>query len=127
MPRGEEVLARLFYEGVLGLVEVAKPRELRQRGGCWFVGDGVALHLGVMHEFRPATKAHPAFLVSDLEALRRTLAAANVEIEEDGSGLPIRRFYVADPFGNRIELVEAADGGFSRRRPRRSSRARTAP
>jgi hypothetical protein len=28
-------------------------------------------------------------------------------------GLPIRRCYVDDPFGNRIELVDGRDGGFS--------------
>lgn len=127
MPRGEEALARLFYQGVLGLREVAKPRALRLRGGCWFVGHGVAVHLGVMRHFRPATQAHPALLVNDLEAMKRVLIAADVEIEEDASGLPVRRFYVADPFGNRIELIDAADRDFSRRQRRRSLPARTEP
>jgi catechol 2,3-dioxygenase-like lactoylglutathione lyase family enzyme len=119
MPRGEEALARLFYGGLLGLREVSRPRELRGRGGCWFVGQGVAIHLGAQRHFRAATKAHPALLVDDLDQARRVLAAADVPIEEDDSGLPARRFYVADPFGNRIELIDSRDGGFTVRRTRR--------
>lgn len=122
IPRGEEALARLFYGGVLGLDEVSKPKALRGRGGCWFVGAGVAVHLGAVRHFRPATRAHTAFVVDDIDAARRTLESAEVDIEEDTSGLPARRFYVADPFGNRIELIAAADGGFTHRRRHRRAR-----
>ena len=34
-------------------------------------------------------------------------------VVEDDSGLPVVRCYVHDPFGNRIELIDAADAGFS--------------
>jgi catechol 2,3-dioxygenase-like lactoylglutathione lyase family enzyme len=122
IPRGEEALARLFYGGVLGLDEVTKPKALRGRGGCWFVGGGVAVHLGGVRHFRPATRAHPAFLIDDLEVARRTFESAGVPIEDDDSGLAAGRFYVADPFGNRIELIAAADGGFTHRRRRRAPR-----
>jgi catechol 2,3-dioxygenase-like lactoylglutathione lyase family enzyme len=121
MPRGEEALARLFYGGLLGLTEVSKPKELRTRGGCWFVGQGVAIHLGAVRHFRAATRAHPAFLVTDIEQARRALESAGMTIDEDESGLPARRFYVHDPFGNRIEVLDAADGGFTARRVRRRS------
>ena len=121
IPRGEEALARLFYGGVLGLQEVRKPRELARRGGAWFVGPGLAIHLGVEDPFRPARKAHPAFVVADLARARASLAAHGLPTDEDDSGFPIRRCYVSDPFGNRIELIDAADGGFTepgrRRRP----------
>jgi catechol 2,3-dioxygenase-like lactoylglutathione lyase family enzyme len=116
MPRGEEALARLFYGGVIGLQEVRKPRELARRGGLWFVGPGIAVHLGVEDPFRPARKAHLAFVVADLERARRRLAANELVVEDDDSGLPVRRCYVADPFGNRIELVDARDAGFTERR-----------
>jgi catechol 2,3-dioxygenase-like lactoylglutathione lyase family enzyme len=119
MPRGEEALARLFYGGVIGLQEVRKPRELARRGGLWFVGPGVAVHLGVEQPFRPARRSHPAFVVADLERARRRLEASEVVVEDDESGLPVRRCYVADPFGNRIELVDARDAGFTERRARR--------
>jgi catechol 2,3-dioxygenase-like lactoylglutathione lyase family enzyme len=115
MPRGEEALARLFYGGVLGLQEVRKPRQLARRGGAWFVGPGLAVHLGTEDPFRPARKAHVAFRVASLERARHRLEVHDVEVVEDDSGLPVRRWYIADPFGNRIELVDARDAGFSER------------
>jgi catechol 2,3-dioxygenase-like lactoylglutathione lyase family enzyme len=69
--------------------------------------------VGVEPDFRPATKAHPAFVVADLQAVRARLASAGVEPVDDDSGLPVARCYIRDPFGNRIELVDAADAGFS--------------
>jgi catechol 2,3-dioxygenase-like lactoylglutathione lyase family enzyme len=115
IPLEGEDRARAFYAGLLGLREVVKPEALASRGGCWFVGQGVALHLGVEEPFRAASKAHPALLVMNLGRTRARLAAAGVAIEEDSSGLDVRRCYVRDPFGNRIELVDVADAGFSRR------------
>jgi catechol 2,3-dioxygenase-like lactoylglutathione lyase family enzyme len=111
-PDGEEE-ARRFYVDVLGFREVAKPPELAGRGGCWFAAEGLAIHLGVERAFRPATKAHPALLVRDLGAAREALGTNAISIEEDYSGLPVRRCYVRDPFGNRIELIDERDAGFS--------------
>lgn len=115
MPEGGEDVARPFYRDILGLHEVVKPDALAVRGGCWFAGVGVAVHLGTEASFRPLAKAHPALLVRDLDDARRSLDAAGVAIEEDDSGLAVRRCYVRDPFGNRIELVDARDAGFSER------------
>src|SRR4051794_2643485 len=113
MPAGGEDAARAFYGGILALREVEKPAELAGRGGCWFANDQIAIHLGVESEFRPLAKAHPALLVGDLAAARAALEAAGVATEDDDSGLAVRRCYVRDPFGNRLELVDAADAGFS--------------
>ena len=113
MPEGGEPEARRFYGLTLGLREVVKPSALAGRGGCWFAGTGVAIHLGVEDGFAPLARAHPALLVRDLDAARAALGLAGVAITEDDSGLPIRRCYVHDPFGNRIELVDAQDAGFS--------------
>ncbi len=66
-------------------------------------------------DFVPAQRAHPAFVVDDVVGLRATLSGQGVEFEDDESGLPVARCYVRDPFGNRIELVDAADAGFSAR------------
>ena len=85
---------------------VAKPAELEARGGCWFRGDGVELHLGVEDDFRPARKAHPALLVDDLEALEAALVDAGAQVKRDTELEGHRRFYVDDPFGNRLELIE---------------------
>ncbi|MEG9883115.1 MAG: glyoxalase [Hyphomicrobiales bacterium] len=68
MPAGGEERARAFYSGVLGLDEVPKPKNLAKRGGCWFERGSVKVHLGVMADFRPAMKAHPAFTVKDLNS-----------------------------------------------------------
>jgi RimJ/RimL family protein N-acetyltransferase/catechol 2,3-dioxygenase-like lactoylglutathione lyase family enzyme len=106
MPRGEEDKARGFYSGLLGLPEVAKPAELAKRGGVWFERGAVKVHLGVEAEFRAAKKAHPAFLVHDLEGLVQRLREAGVEVVDDGLLPGYGRVYVADPFGNRLELME---------------------
>jgi catechol 2,3-dioxygenase-like lactoylglutathione lyase family enzyme len=116
MPTGGETAARRFYGELLGLREVAKPDELAPRGGCWFVGvGGTAIHLGVDQRFIASAKAHPGLIVVDLGAARRALAAAGSRLIEDGSGLPIQRCYTQDPFGNRIELIDATDAGFTDR------------
>lgn len=115
MPGGRESEARAFYGDALGLREITKPTPLAVRGGAWFAGRSVAVHLGVEADFRPATKAHPGFVVDDLAATRSRLAAAGIAVVEDDSGIPVARCYVHDPFGNRIELIDAADAGFSTR------------
>lgn len=107
MPPGEEDRARAFYIEQLGFTEIPKPPELAKRGGAWFQSGSVQLHLGVESEFRPARKAHPAFLVDDLDSLLR--AAQNAGYETDTSQPPLdgyARAHVFDPFGNRIELMQ---------------------
>ena len=107
MPAGEEEKARAFYIGLFGFTELPKPPELAKRGGAWFQSGNVQLHLGVEADFRPARKAHPAFLVHDLDSLITN--AQNAGYETDTSQPPLdgyKRAYVFDPFGNRIELME---------------------
>ncbi len=113
MPPGGEAEARSFYVEILGLREIAKPPELAGRGGCWFVGPNAAIHLAPEEGFRPHSKAHPALVVRDLAAAREVLVAAGLSIEEDDAGLPVSRCYIRDPFGNRIELDDERDAGFS--------------
>ena len=110
MPAGGEDEARAFYDGVLGIPEKRKPPHLAARGGCWFAAEGVELHLGVEDGFRPARKAHPALLVDDLRALVGRLAEAGVVVVEDEPLPGYDRVYVADPFGNRLELLEPTGG-----------------
>jgi len=106
MPPGEEEAACRFYRDVLGLTEVPKPANLAARGGVWFKGGALRLHLGVERDFRAARKAHPALLVEHLPALIARLERAGVAVTTDEPMEGYRRVYVADPFGNRIELLE---------------------
>lgn len=105
MPRGAEERARSFYGGLLGMTEVAKPAALAGRGGCWFNSGAAVLHLGVEEPFLPARKAHPAFLVDDLDGLQQLLVEAGHEcVRSDGEIERVCRFHTFDVFGNRIEF-----------------------
>lgn len=104
-PPGCEADARRFYGGLLGLEELEKPEPLAARGGVWFACGQQGVHIGVEREFTPARKAHPAFHVRGLDALAARLRDAGVEVDDDDSLPDVRRAYVHDPFGNRLELV----------------------
>lgn len=93
-----------FYEGLLRLPRVDKPPDLERRGGCWFESDSTRVHLGVEDDFSPARKAHPALLVTDLGSIRRRLEGAGAEVVDDEPLPGFDRFYVHDPFGNRLEM-----------------------
>ncbi len=108
IPVGGEDVARAFYVGVLGMTEVPKPAALAVRGGCWFTSGTAVLHLGVEDPFVPARKAHPAFIVADLDALGETLHAAGHDTTPANEIPQLRRFHSADPFGNRLEFQQAA-------------------
>ena len=106
MPTGREDDARAFYEGVLSIPEATKPPHLAKRGGCWFERGPLKVHLGVEAEFRPAKKAHPAFIVDDLAGLTISLARAGYPVRSEEPLEGYTRVYVDDPFGNRLELME---------------------
>jgi catechol 2,3-dioxygenase-like lactoylglutathione lyase family enzyme len=103
-PPGCEQEARAFFGGLLGLEELEKPPALAARGGVWFaLSDGRQLHVGVEQEFAPATKAHPAFVVDGYDDLRERF----VDARDDDQIPGVRRFYAADPWGNRLEFIAA--------------------
>lgn len=108
-PRGCEAEARRFFGELLGLREVEKPEALRGRGGVWFgLDDAQQVHIGVENAFRGARKAHPAFEVdriAELEGVAGRLANAGSKVEWDEALPGYRRFFTADPWGNRIELL----------------------
>jgi catechol 2,3-dioxygenase-like lactoylglutathione lyase family enzyme len=107
MPADEEEKARGFFAGLLGFHEKPKPAELVKRGGVWFESGSVQLHLGVEADFRAAQKAHPAFLVNDLDALLARVRSAGFETDTTQPPLVgYKRAHIFDPFGNRIELME---------------------
>jgi catechol 2,3-dioxygenase-like lactoylglutathione lyase family enzyme len=111
MPAGGEEQARAFYRDALGITEIGKPPHLAARGGCWFEEGRLKVHLGVDPDFRPARKAHPAFLVADLAGLIARLEKGGFSVMRDAALAGFVRVYVEDPFGNRIELMEPGAAG----------------
>lgn len=107
MPAGEEEKARAFYVGLLGFTEIPKPPDLAKRGGAWFQSGDVRLHLGIESEFGPARKAHPAFIVDNLDSLIAHIQRIGYESDASQPALDgYKRVHIFDPFGNRIELME---------------------
>jgi len=104
MPPAGEELATWFYEGILGVPRVPKPPHLAVRGGCWFERGTLRIHLGVQEDFVPATKAHPAFTVLDLDRLEASITTQGLLVRRESDPLGPDVLYVDDPFGNRIEL-----------------------
>ena len=110
MPQGGEEQARSFFVDTLGFQEEAKPAPLRDRGGCWFRDGGAIVHVGIDSDFSPQRKAHPAFLATDLEELAKRLEEEGFAVQWDEALPDRKRFYTSDPFGNRIEFMEAGQG-----------------
>lgn len=106
MPAGGEERAIGFYERLLGINHVPKPPHLAKRGGCWFKDGDLKVHLGVDAAFRPATKAHPAFIVNDVRRVAAEIAAAGHRVTDDEPLEGYDRVYAYDPFGNRLELMQ---------------------
>lgn len=97
---------RGFYCGILGMIEVEKPPQLQGRGGFWATATGLQVHFGVDPDFHPATKAHPAFIVADLNTLANRIENTDRKVIWDTALPDVRRFFTNDPVGNRIELME---------------------
>lgn len=112
-PRGGEDEARRFWVEGLGLSEVEKPADLAGRGGCWFRAYDATgavsaeLHVGVEEPFTPARKAHPAFVVEDLDAATSRLRALGFEVDDSqrDSFPGHARFHTSDAHGNRVEVL----------------------
>jgi catechol 2,3-dioxygenase-like lactoylglutathione lyase family enzyme len=107
-PPGCEAAAIEFYGGLLGMERVAKPEALAERGGCWFRAGAHELHVGVEQHFVPAGKAPPALAVASparLHELAESLTAAGHSLRWDEELDGVERFFVRDPFGNRLELL----------------------
>ena len=106
MPKGAEDIARRFYGELLKLPEIPKPEAIRNRGGVWFDAGGLDVHVSI-EESRTAPDAYRHFGLecADVDGLRKRLESAGVATE-DGRPAPWKRFFVRDPFGNRIEIRE---------------------
>jgi catechol 2,3-dioxygenase-like lactoylglutathione lyase family enzyme len=90
-----------FYTEVMGLT----PVERRDRGGrgAWFQLGDAQVHVAEDATPQPRSKRHFAVEVADLAEARREVAARGAEVDQEEAG----RFWMRDPSGNRIEVVQA--------------------
>lgn len=110
-PPGHEADAKAFYGDFLGLPELEKPEALRHNGGVWFaLPGGQQLHTGTVPDFAPRRKGHPCLRCSDLNALTERADAFGIPLLPDVQLAPLRRVFLNDPFGNRLEVVEGEHG-----------------
>jgi muramoyltetrapeptide carboxypeptidase len=104
-PPGAEAEARGFYAGALGLEEVRKPEQFDQRGMWFQLGDS-QVHLSP-GEPPPAGPWHFCVVADDFDAVRRRVEATGADTEDTHSWGDRRRFFTRDPWGARIEILEA--------------------
>lgn len=98
--------ARAFYAGVLGLKEIPKPRTF-DFVALWFqLGDGQTLHLLQKPEPDTRSPRHFALRVTDVNAAREHFRSHGIVIQETGPIPHCDRFFVFDPDGNRIEIIQ---------------------
>jgi len=109
IPKDGEDSARIFNGDLLGLEQIPKPGHLHRRGGEWFRTANLELHLGVDRKFRSATKAHGALQSAEIADLRRQLVLHGHQVVDDETLPGFDRFSSADPFGNRVELLESSE------------------
>lgn len=104
-----EAATKEFYGSVLGLQQVPKPAAARQ-SGAWYQIGPTQLHLSVEDEAdNELSSRHVCFTVSDLDAAEKRFRDAGVEIIPDPRPVPgTQRFYVRDPGGNQLEIVQAS-------------------
>lgn len=106
-PTDSEPQLRRFYGELLGLKEIPKNAAVADTGGVWFDVGGIALHFGIEDDVQPASKRHIAFALDNYDALKARLEAHNIPLIT-GRPIPGRdRFFVLDPFGNRLEFQRA--------------------
>ena len=103
MPRGGEEIADGFYRDLFGLTIRDKAPDA---DGRWSVGEGFEVHLGAVETFLPQERSHPAFRVDDLDSLAARLTAEGLPFHPEYLEGRVVRTFTADPFGNRIELIE---------------------
>jgi catechol 2,3-dioxygenase-like lactoylglutathione lyase family enzyme len=111
VPPELEAATKEFYGNALGLEQVPKPAAARQ-SGAWYQIGANQLHLSVENEERgPVSSRHICFAVSDLEAAEKRFREAGVKIIPDPRPMPgTPRFYVRDPGGNQLEIVQQVSG-----------------
>jgi catechol 2,3-dioxygenase-like lactoylglutathione lyase family enzyme len=97
--------ARHFYRDILGLKEIAKPKTFDFKV-LWFEFGNQQLHL--LQKPQPDTRSprHFALRVADVRAAREHFHHHEIETTETTPIPHCDRFFVFDPDGNRIEIIQ---------------------
>ena len=119
VPPEKEEEGKHFYGTLLGLKRLKKPDSLGPAGAHYCISEEpwYELHLGVardttIDDINRNLRNHLGFQVDDLAAARTAFEAAGFEILEAGAAYSEERdfhqerFFVFDPGGNRIEILE---------------------
>lgn len=106
VPRALESECLAFYRDLLGSAEIEKPADLKASGGAWFRLANLELHIGIDPETSPASKRHICLRVKDADKARNSIEAQGMTIEMFGAVERLRRFFIRDPAGNRIEIAQ---------------------
>jgi catechol 2,3-dioxygenase-like lactoylglutathione lyase family enzyme len=110
IPVGSTAAARAFYGDLLKLPEI--PGE-HPKGALWFQVANIELHLREeeLSSSGVVSSRHPAFEVANLAEARQWLAQQGVALEPASPIDGRERFFIRDPFGNRLELLQFAPAG----------------
>jgi catechol 2,3-dioxygenase-like lactoylglutathione lyase family enzyme len=111
IPTGKLNEALAFYVDLLGFTRVAKPTDMRQ-SGAWLTSGNVNLHLGedvhmTAAEFVASPNAHPAMRVDNFQQLMSLAKQKGLKTRLDNGPAGFMRGSIWDPFGNRVELMQA--------------------
>jgi len=97
--------ARHFYGKQLGLREIAPPKTF-DFIAIWYDLGGVYLHLLLKDKPDTISSRHFCIRVSDIVAAREVVRAQGLTIDETVKIPSAERFFVRDPDGNRIEILQ---------------------
>ncbi len=97
--------SRHFYGDVLGLPEIAKPRTF-DFVVLWFDLGDQQLHLLHKNEADSRSPRHFALRVADVPAARSYFHQRGVAVQETTPIPGADRFFIFDPDGNRIEIIQ---------------------
>ena len=100
--------AAVFYRDILGLIEIVIPSTLQQAGVNvrWFRLGSQQIHLLLEAEAHLPSQRHMALQVGDAQAARLWLKEKGINIEETVLIPGADRFFITDPDGNQVEIIE---------------------
>ena len=97
--------SRRFYGELLGLREIAKPHTF-DFVVIWYDLGNQHLHLLLKEQPDSLSARHFALRVADIQAARAHFAAHQVPMQETTRIPGADRFFIHDPDGNRIEIIQ---------------------